>query len=63
MDRGHELLCSDAANAISKVHGDTDVTLEETLSSLTDLREHLDMLIDAVEHDIKNNGSDTREMP
>ena len=58
---GHEHLCRQAAEAISEVHSDMDVSLETTLSSLEELREHLDMLIDAVEHDIKSaNGSDTR---
>ncbi len=41
-----------AEEAINDVHVNTGVSLETTLSDLRGLRDHLDLLIDAVECDI-----------
>ena len=39
-----------AKKAVDELHSDTSVSLEETEASLCDLREHIDVLIDAVKH-------------
>jgi hypothetical protein len=44
----HDDLCEDAKRAIDNVHNDISVPLDTTLESLRDLREHIDVLIDAV---------------
>jgi hypothetical protein len=48
----HDQLCDAAKKAIDRVHGDTSVSLGMTLESLSDVRDHLDVLIDAVECDL-----------
>ena len=42
-----------AVSAISRVHGDTSVDLRTTLANLKGLRSEIDILIDAVETDIR----------
>ena len=50
----HEHLCERAKEAIQAVHGDSSVSIEQTLDSLQDLRGEIDTLIDCVETDIEN---------
>lgn len=50
----HEHLCEKAKEAIQAIHGDTSVSLEQTLDSLEELKGEIDILIDAVETDIEN---------
>jgi len=50
----HEHLCEKAKTAIQAIHGDTSVSIEQTLNSLKDLRDEIDILIEAVETDIEN---------
>lgn len=47
----HEKLCEAAKEAIDQVHGDTSVTRGQTLTSLKDVREHLDLLVFSLEND------------
>jgi ArsR family metal-binding transcriptional regulator len=42
-----------AKKAIDTVHSDTSVSLEQTKDSLEELQEHLDILIEAVNEDIR----------
>jgi len=53
MNENHELLYKKAEVALCRVHGDTSVSPESTFKSLKSLREHLDMLIEAVEDDLE----------
>jgi hypothetical protein len=48
----HENLVRDAKKAIAAVHSDTSVSLSVTLADLKDLRDDLEVLIDAVESDV-----------
>lgn len=49
----HDAWVDEAKAAIRRVHEDTAVTLEDTLESLTTLREEILMLIGAIEEDIR----------
>jgi len=46
-------IVDEAKKAISAVHSDTSVSLEETKDRLEGLREDLEMLVEAVRDDIK----------
>lgn len=48
----HDRLLEAAKMAADSLHTDTSVSPQETLSSLRDLREHIDYLIDAVENSV-----------
>lgn len=50
----HEMLVKKAKRALEEVHGDQSVPLETTRESLRDLREQLNILIEAIEYDIAN---------
>ena len=50
----HDLFYQRAKVALDDVHSDTSVSLETTRQSLRELREHLNILIQAVEEDIRN---------
>lgn len=51
MPSNHERLLDDAKKAADNLHGDTSVDPAETLSSLKDLRGHVEILIEAVDAD------------
>ena len=44
----HEALLNEAMAAADRLHGDTSVSLDESLRSLGALRDHVEMLMDAV---------------
>lgn len=46
----HDALLEGAKKAADRLYSDKSVPLDETRQSLTDLREHIDMLLDAVRH-------------
>lgn len=50
----HETLVEIAIEALNDVHSDTSVSLEQTLNSLEVLRDHIHMLITAIEEDLRN---------
>lgn len=54
-------LLTRALAAISDVHSDTSVSLEETLDALGELMDRVAMLIDAVEEDIRRAERDTND--
>ncbi len=43
----------DAKRAIDKVHSDTSVSLEETQDRLSDVKEHVEMLLEAIAEDLR----------
>lgn len=45
----HELLCDEARKAIDAVHGDTSVSQETTRESLSDLNDHIHVLIETLD--------------
>lgn len=47
----HDELVKAAKKAINRVFSDTSVSREETINSLKDLSEEIDVLIDAAESD------------
>lgn len=49
----HEQLYKDVIKALDKLFNDTTVSLEETMSSLCDIQDHVSMLQDALENDMK----------
>ena len=49
----HDVVVENAIAALKNVHGDTSVSLEQTLESLEMLEEELGMLVCAVEEDIR----------
>ena len=48
MNEAHERLKSRAYNAVETLVSDTSVTQEETLESLREIRDEIDMRIDAL---------------
>ncbi len=46
----HEDRLKAAKRAADELHSDTSVSLKETEASLCDLRDHIEVLIDAVQH-------------
>lgn len=50
-DAKHEKLCEEAEAAIGRVNSDTSVNPGTTLASLRALRDHINLLIDAIEND------------
>lgn len=60
-DRPHDIRVDVAKRAIRDVHSDTSVSLEETLDSLGYLHDELDILIEAVEQDIRNKREEQEE--
>jgi uncharacterized protein YcbX len=47
----HEKLLEAAKRAVDALHADTSVALVVTLASLRDLRDHIDMMISALEEE------------
>jgi len=54
----HKTLVTDAIEAIQAVHSDTEVSLEVTLESLSELSGEVSSLIDAVKEDIASQESE-----
>lgn len=52
----HKARCDSVLDAVTRLHSDTSVPLETTLESLCNLREHVSILVEAVEADIKDGG-------
>lgn len=50
MQQNHDKLLEAAKKAVDSVYTDTSVSLVTTLASLHDLRDYLDILIDAARH-------------
>ena len=48
MNRNHELLKTKTTNCIDTLFGDTTVSIEETLSSLEDVKNHIEILIESI---------------
>jgi hypothetical protein len=48
MSATHERLHAEAIKAADRLHSDTSVSLHETWHSLVDLRNHVEMLMDAI---------------
>ena len=48
----HSQLFDDAVKAATKLYNDTTVSLDKTLDSLTDLKEHVNDLISAIRSDL-----------
>lgn len=53
MSAAHNALIETAKEAIRRVNGDTSVPPATTLESLGDIRDELDVLIDAVRGDVR----------
>ena len=51
----HKDLYEKALAAIQAVHGDTSVSLKQTLDSLEELNGEIEILVDAVEEDIERS--------
>lgn len=49
----HETLCNQAKAAINEVYSDTLVSRSETLESLFDIREEINILIEAITEDMR----------
>ena len=48
----HEKLVEAATNAIEALNADSSVSIEKTISSLDDLRDHIDVCIEALNEDL-----------
>jgi len=48
MNKSHELLKTKTKNCVDTLFGDATVSIEETLNSLIDIKEHIDMLIESI---------------
>jgi len=51
MSRNHEDLCKEAKDAVNKVFSDQSVSRSETKSSLQDIRDEIDVLLDTLRKD------------
>ncbi len=56
MGSSHKKLLEEAKMAATRLFSDRSVSIAETRDSLRDLREHIDVMIDALESSVEDGG-------